>query len=193
MQGRWLPSSALSRCWLSHATKAPSPPACQNRLSRGRRPRAPLRHDPPLSCGACPDRSVRRYAVLRGVPARLPRRAGRRVQRCERGVAAGGGAGECADGVTARKGLLFFLSVLGRFPHQLNGGQHQRVMVARTLLLRPRLIAADEPVSMVDASLCATILSTLHTMHLERSISISQGKRKGFNSNASPLSKRRGK
>src|SRR5438093_2471864 len=61
---------------------------------------------------------------------------------------------------------------LGRFPHQLSGGQRQRIMVARALLLRPRVILADEPVSMVDASLRATILGSLSAMHRERGISI---------------------
>jgi peptide/nickel transport system ATP-binding protein len=60
---------------------------------------------------------------------------------------------------------------LGRYPHQLSGGQRQRIMVARALLLHPRVILADEPVSMVDASLRATILESL--MKLKRELGIS--------------------
>jgi len=62
--------------------------------------------------------------------------------------------------------------ILGRFPHQLSGGQRQRVMVARALLLQPKLIVADEPVSMVDASLRATILGSLRQLNHEHGISI---------------------
>lgn len=62
--------------------------------------------------------------------------------------------------------------ILGRYPHQLSGGQRQRVMVARALLLRPRVILADEPVSMVDASLRATILESLRALNREFGISI---------------------
>jgi oligopeptide/dipeptide ABC transporter ATP-binding protein len=62
--------------------------------------------------------------------------------------------------------------ILGRYPHQLSGGQRQRIMVARALLLRPRVIVADEPVSMVDASLRASILGSLRKLHEELGISI---------------------
>jgi peptide/nickel transport system ATP-binding protein len=61
---------------------------------------------------------------------------------------------------------------LGRFPHQLSGGQRQRIMVARAVLCQPQLIVADEPVSMVDASLRATILAGLQTLNRELGISI---------------------
>jgi peptide/nickel transport system ATP-binding protein len=61
---------------------------------------------------------------------------------------------------------------LGRFPHQLSGGQRQRTMIARTLLLRPKIIVADEPVSMVDASLRVTILSNLLKLKQQFGISL---------------------
>ncbi|MCL5996691.1 MAG: ABC transporter ATP-binding protein [Chloroflexi bacterium] len=62
--------------------------------------------------------------------------------------------------------------ILGRFPHQLSGGQRQRISVARALLLKPTLLVADEPVSMVDASLRATILESLKKLKKDYGISI---------------------
>ncbi len=51
--------------------------------------------------------------------------------------------------------------VLGRYPHQLSGGERQRIMLARIYLMRPQLILADEPVSMIDVSLRAAFLNIL--------------------------------
>lgn len=62
--------------------------------------------------------------------------------------------------------------VLGHYPHQLSGGQRQRIVVARSLMLRPKLIVADEPVSMIDASLRANILDRLRALRDELGISI---------------------
>ena len=62
--------------------------------------------------------------------------------------------------------------ILGRFPHQLSGGQRQRINVARALVLRPKVLVADEPVSMVDASLRANILELLQSLQKEHGVSI---------------------
>lgn len=51
--------------------------------------------------------------------------------------------------------------VLRKYPHQLSGGQRQRIMMARAYMVKPKLIVADEPVSMVDASLRASILDVM--------------------------------
>jgi len=61
--------------------------------------------------------------------------------------------------------------VLGKHPHQLSGGQRQRIMIARAIMLRPKFIVADEPVSMVDASLRASILDVLMKLRDEFGIS----------------------
>ena len=59
-----------------------------------------------------------------------------------------------------------------RFAHQLSGGQRQRLMVGRAIMLSPRLLVADEPVSMVDASLRSTILGNLKQMKEQQGVSV---------------------
>ena len=60
---------------------------------------------------------------------------------------------------------------LNKFPHQISGGQQQRVVIARALILEPKIIVADEPVSMLDASVRVEILKLMRNLQEEHNIS----------------------
>lgn len=61
---------------------------------------------------------------------------------------------------------------LQKFPHMLSGGQQQRVVIARAMILEPKMIVADEPVSMLDASVRVEILKLLRALQEKHRLSV---------------------
>ena len=62
--------------------------------------------------------------------------------------------------------------VLPKFPHMLSGGQQQRVVIARAMILEPKFLVADEPVSMLDASVRVEILTLLRRLQESRNLAV---------------------
>ena len=112
----------------------------------------PVRLDQPGVPGV-----ARRAALPQAAPARAVREQQRREE---------------AERVFEAVGLTPAAEVLQRFPHELSGGQRQRVGFAQALAMRPKLILADEPVSMLDVSIRIGLLNLMAQLRDEQGVSI---------------------
>jgi oligopeptide/dipeptide ABC transporter ATP-binding protein len=99
------------------------------------------------------------HGVLRGLKLHRPELSGQQRR-------------EEAERVFAAVGLTPPDEVLQRFPHELSGGQRQRVGFAQALALRPKLILADEPVSMLDVSIRIGLLNLMAELRDAEDVSI---------------------
>jgi peptide/nickel transport system ATP-binding protein len=61
---------------------------------------------------------------------------------------------------------------LHKYPHMLSGGQQQRIVIARAMVMEPKLLVADEPVSMLDASVRVEILKLLRNLQQSRGLGV---------------------
>ena len=87
------------------------------------------------------------------------------------GITGRNSRGAAVDQALKQVGLSL-VEVQGRFPHELSGGQLQRIAIARALISSPALIVADEPVSMIDASLRMSIVNLFKSLRDGLKVSI---------------------
>ena len=71
----------------------------------------------------------------------------------------------------AEVGLTPPESFVDRLPHELSGGQRQRVAIARAMVLHPQVLIADEPVSMLDASIRSGVMNLMHDLRQAKGVS----------------------